>query len=130
MKWLPDNDRIILANLDKTVEIWHVSNQKPLFIRHFQGRNDGAQMVVLSPNGSQAASLLVDQIVEVWDMTSGSRICAYRGHHDQVNVIAWSPNGKYLASGSQDGTVHVWSAETGHYIFTYRGHAGSVHVIA
>jgi serine/threonine protein kinase/aspartate 1-decarboxylase len=130
MQWLPDNTRMIFVNLDKTVETWNVSSQRAVSRLHFQERNDEAQMVVLSPDGRYAASVMADQTVEVWNTASGNRICTYRGHQDQVNVVAWSPDAKHIASGSQDATIQVWNAKTGQQIFTYRGHTGSVHVVA
>jgi eukaryotic-like serine/threonine-protein kinase len=129
MKWLPDNTHMIFANLDKTVETWNVSSQKAVSRRHFHGRNDEVQMVVLSPDGRRAASVMVDQAVEVWDTASGDRICTYQGHQDQINAVAWSPDSRYIASGSQDATIQVWSAMTGQQVCSYRGHAGSVHVV-
>src|SRR5579883_1091859 len=96
MQWLPDNTRMIFVNLDKTVETWNVSSQRAVSRLHFQERNDEAQMVVLSPDGRYAASVMADQTVEVWNTASGNRICTYRGHQDQVNVVAWSPDAKHI----------------------------------
>jgi WD40 repeat protein len=129
MKWLPDNTHMTFVNLDKTVETWDISAQKPVFVRHFHGRNGEAQRAALSPDGRRAASLLADQTVEVWDIGSGDHICTYQGHQDQVNVIAWSPDSRHVASGSHT-AVHVWDAKTGKHVFTYTGHSSGINVLA
>jgi WD40 repeat protein len=66
--------------------------------------------VVWSPDGTLLASVggFLDNVMRVWDATTGRELRTLEGHVDFVNGAAWSPDGTRLASGSDDGTLRVW----------------------
>ncbi|NIM02449.1 MAG: protein kinase, partial [Acidobacteria bacterium] len=68
--------------------------------------------VVFSPDGSKLASTGDDQIVKVWDRTSGTHL-ELAGHEGIVRSLAFSPSGQRLASASGDGTVRLWDLGNG-----------------
>ncbi len=50
-----------------------------------------------------------DNLVHVWDSTSGKPIEVYSGHKAAIGSLATGPNG-LIVSGSQDQTAGVWNA--------------------
>jgi WD40 repeat protein len=68
------------------------------------------RLVAWSPDGQRIASGSLDNTVQVWNASDGSRVFTYKGHSDDVLSVAWSPDGQRIASGSSDKTVQVWQA--------------------
>ncbi len=72
--------------------------------------------VAFSPDGKMLATGMVDKtplgkrddIVWLWDTTTGEHIRTLTGHLDNITCVAFSPDGQLLASGSEDETVLLW----------------------
>ena len=76
--------------------------------------NESARLlaVVFSPNGELVATTYGENIIRLWDITTGEQQ-TFRGHTDVIDCIAFSSNGELLASGSRDKSVRVWDTATG-----------------
>jgi len=53
-------------------------------------------------NFFNANSILYIDAVQLWDMTAGKQLAAFRQHSGPVNTIQFHPNDLLLASGSSD----------------------------
>jgi WD40 repeat protein len=83
-----------------------------------------------SPDEKIFASISSDNIVQLWDISSGKEIKTLKGHRNSVNSITFSPNGKTLASASSDNTVKLWDINSGREITSFIGHKNSVNSIS
>ena len=66
-----------------------------------------------SPDGRHLAFGTESEGLQVWDPSTGRRICAINGHDGEVLAVAYSPDGRHLASGGKDRTVRIWDAAEG-----------------
>lgn len=63
--------------------------------------------------GRQAACASRDNVIRIYDLTSGLLQTSLTGHTDSVRAMIFLPNGKTLATASWDGTVRLWNLDTG-----------------
>lgn len=49
------------------------------------------------------------QTLEVWNITSGTRIAELTEHQTSITTVVFSPSGKHLVSGDTDGKLVVWN---------------------
>jgi uncharacterized protein (TIGR02145 family) len=94
------------------------SVQGPLVITH----TDIVDSVAWSPNGSQLATGARDNLMHVWDSTTGASIFDSTGHTADVVEVAWSPDGAKLATVSDDKSARVWDSATGAELLLLTGH--------
>ena len=73
-----------------------------------KGNNGTVQSVSFSPDGELLASGSSDGTVQLWRISDGTLLHAFRGHASQVNSVVFAPSGTMLASGSADTTVRLW----------------------
>jgi WD40 repeat protein/serine/threonine protein kinase len=89
------------------------------------------QCVAWSADGRRLASGGNNQVVKIWDASSGNLSLRLTGHTDFVQGVAWSSDGFYLASASADQKVFIWDAlQGGAPQFTLTGHADTVYAVA
>jgi WD40 repeat protein len=122
--WSPDGKRLASAGADKTVRIWDLTANAPIFT--YFGHSGAVLSVAWSPDGKRLASAGADKTVHIWDLHSKQAIFTYSGHSDTVNSVAWSQDKKRLASASADKTVQIWDLHSAQPLFIYRGHKNTV----
>ena len=115
------------------------------------GHTRSANAVVFSPDNRWLASGGKDNVIKIWDLTTGNILRTLYGHTANVNALAVSPDGKLLASGSgdindkrdlgtftqggvvggaEDTTVRIWNIQTGQQLQVLRGHELPVGAVA
>jgi protein HIRA/HIR1 len=67
--------------------------------------------IAWAPDDSMLASCSLDNLVIVWDPTTGQRVHTLKGHTSFVKGVAWDPIGKFLASQSDDKSCIVWRVD-------------------
>jgi WD40 repeat protein len=67
-----------------------------------------------------------DNIVQLWEATTGTSLQTLEGHFGPVASVAFSPDSKKVVSGSGDNTVRLWDAATGASLQTLEGYSGGV----
>jgi WD40 repeat protein/predicted Ser/Thr protein kinase len=88
----------------------HISDQAVMTL---YGHADRVYCVAISPDGKRIVSGSRDDIIKVWDATTGGELMILRGHEGSVMSVAFSPEGKRIASGSTDKTIRIWDVATG-----------------
>jgi WD40 repeat protein len=64
--------------------------------------------VAFSPDGRRALSGGFDQVMHLWDVQTGKRLCSFPGHTDLIYSVAFAPNGQTALSSSFDKTIRLW----------------------
>jgi hypothetical protein len=143
--WLrPEHER--LATL---LENWRTARQRwsrcPRWIRSlrppvfalcgaprpvFRGHEGWVNSVAFDPQGGRIVRGSDDEMVRVWDASSGRELACLRGHEDAVTSVAFDPQGGRIVSGSDDKTVRVWDASSGRELTCLRGHEDPVTSVA
>ncbi len=122
MAFSPDGQlHALLQDEDRNRSLWDIEADElictftvPVTKRYLWG-------VAFSPAGSVLATGMVDKtplgrrndIVWLWDTTTGEHIRTLTGHLNNITCMAFSPDGQLLASGSEDETVLLWDLKTG-----------------
>ena len=88
-----------------------------------QGHSRDVMSVSFSPDGTKVASGSDDNMVKLWDVTSGECLQTLEGHSSFVTSVSFSPDGTKVASGSGDETVKLWDVTSGECLQTLEGHS-------
>ncbi len=112
------------AGEDGRVLLWEVDEAHgQAKLRHaLQGHSKGINAIAFSPDGTLVASAGADDLVCVWQVTSGELRHCLRGHSDWVRSVAFSPDGHLLASCGVDRTIRLWDVQRGEQIQRLHGH--------
>jgi len=87
--------------------------------------------VTFSPDSKILASGSQDQMIRLWDPSTGQCLNILQAtHSERVVAVAFSPDGKILASGSPDRTLCLWDTSTGQCLKTLQGHTDQVWSVA
>ena len=126
----PDGRTIATGSWNGKIQVWHTvtgEELKAIPTKH----KGGVESLAYSPDGKMLASGggYRDNIVQLWDATTGEHKTILRGHTKTVSSIAYSPDGQTFVSGSTDGTVRFWNAITGEHKATVTAHTDIVSVM-
>ena len=102
----PDGTKLASVSDDKTARLWDVAQAKQIASLKEKGRI-WVQSVSFSPDGHTVACGSMGQI-DLWDVSTLSRITTIKGHQETVMSVVFDPNGNILASGALDGVVYLW----------------------
>ena len=126
-----DGKTAISASDDKTLRLWDLNFGKQ--IREFQGHTS-IRSLAISPNGKTALcghavskySFLGDEdnILQLWELTSGKLLQDYVGHEAEILAVAYSPDGKTALSASADHTLNLWDLYSGTVIKSFKNSGG------
>jgi WD40 repeat protein len=121
----PDSHRLAFGNYNE-IDIRDIEGRKRVLLLQ---ESSPVFCLAYSPEGKRLASGTGrhvkmprrDEVVKIWDASTGKAQLRLEGHTDSIGSVAFSPDGKLLASGSDDGTARLWNAETGKPLFTLKG---------
>jgi len=106
------------------------------------GHTQSVNAVAFSPDNRWLASGGRDNVIKIWDLSTGNVLRTLYGHSSNINALAVSGDGQLLASGSgnvkddrdfgifikggvvggEDNTVRIWNVQTGRELHVLRGH--------
>lgn len=126
----PDSRTIATGSWNSKVQVWHTITGEELIViptKHI----GGVKSLAYSPDGKTIVTCggYRDDIVQLWNATTGEHQTTLSGHTKTVSSIVYSPDGKTLASGSTDGTLRLWDATTGKHKTTFTAHTDIVSVV-
>jgi WD40 repeat protein len=132
--WSPDGRHLAIGGDDTNVTIYNTTDWKvwKVFTEHegsvlsLDWSRDGKYLASgsgldnIDPHNQQTP----ENMIKIWDMSSGRRIANLTGHKDSVMCVKWSPNGKTLASVSDnmDRSVKLWDTATWTNVRNMTGH--------
>ena len=103
LSFSPDGATLASGSSNR-VNLWDV--ERGATIRML--RQDWADGVDLSPDGTLFAAGYQDGRISLWEVTRGDPLATLEGHAHIVSRVVFSPDGRVLASSSQDGTILLW----------------------
>ena len=86
--------------------------------------------VAFSPDGKQLATAGFDNVVKIWDTTTGKELRTLTGHTGPVYCVVYSKDGSTIATSSQDKTIRLWKAADGMFLREIKGHTDIVDCVA
>ncbi|KAJ2987542.1 hypothetical protein NUW58_g4448 [Xylaria curta] len=89
--------------------LWDVATGQVMVLPHYNMSRTG---LAFSPDGTRLASVIYNQVVSLWNTTTGESEGFLKGHQDLIGALAFSPDGRKLASGSFDKTIRIWDVVT------------------
>jgi WD40 repeat protein len=126
----PDGRTIATGSWNSKIQVWHTvtgEELKAIPTKHI----GGVESLAYSSDGKTIATGggYRDDIVQLWDATTGEHKTRLTGHTKTVSSVVYSPDGKTIASGSTDGTVRFWDAITSEHKATFTAHTDIVSVV-
>ncbi|MAT69556.1 MAG: serine/threonine protein kinase [Planctomycetaceae bacterium] len=121
-KFAPDGQTVATAGYDGRVLLWSPSAVQSVDIerridglpdppapyRELAGHRGPVRTLAFSPDGAQLASGGQDNVIVLWNASTGVAEKRLRGHSSHVRSVAWSPDGQQLLSGGRAGQVKLW----------------------
>ena len=68
----------------------------------------GSDALVFSPDRTVLVRASSFGSIDLWDLTTGTKLSTLNGHTAAVNTLIFSPDGKTLVSAGGDGTILLW----------------------
>lgn len=84
--------------------------------------------LVFSPDGNFLITVDLNNVIKVWDVSSGDVIRSWR--QTGVWTVAISPDGTLIAGGGTDNKIYIWNFQSGEILQTLQGHTAAVSSIA
>jgi WD40 repeat protein len=102
LRFGPESGQVLSAGADGSIRAWSIAAGDTLAID-----GSGKGPVVLSPDGSRAASWDPEGLVLVRSISSGDTVAIFSA--GVVERMAFSPNGARIATVGRDATLRVWT---------------------
>ncbi len=107
------------------MQLWDVPTEK--CICTFRGRKEQKlSSLCLNADATKAVSGGMDNLIKLWDTTSGACVSTLHGHDEPVSKVSFNNDGSLVLSGSHDRTIKLWNSYTGQCVHTFTGHTGEV----
>ena len=89
------------------------------------GFSKAVNAVALSPDGRQAVSASQDNLLRLWDISTGLLLRTFDTQTGGTDSVAFSPDGRRILAGGNDARLRIWDVATGQGV-AIDGHAGEV----
>ncbi|MCP4698409.1 MAG: WD40 repeat domain-containing protein [Gammaproteobacteria bacterium] len=135
----PDGKTLASANWDYSVMLWEMPGGKTLHLikghkKRFwgllkgegSGHENSVHTVAFSPDGETLASGGFDNVIKLWEVSSGRLLNTLHWHSEWILCVTFSPDGRFLASSGHDKSVRLWDARTGKRLRLLKGHTKNV----
>jgi len=102
-----DQVQVVTTGQDKRVSFWDLREPQPLQVIPDAHAGEGT-CVCISPDGKLVASGGADQVVRLWEFSSGRLLTEVIGHSSSITSIQMSFDNQTIISSGADGTVVIW----------------------
>lgn len=107
------------------INLWDTRTWQPIRIMRsrpfeFDGHELGQKIWGIDISDSVLASAGDDEVVTLWDVTTGQMLASFQGHDWYLFDVKFSPNGTSVASAGADQTVRLWRVNTGEQLACLR----------
>ncbi len=106
------------------------SDGSRLGLSGFFGHQGEVTSVAFSPDGRTALSGSDDNMLKLWDVSTGKEIRSFVANQYGVHSVAFSPDGRTALSGGYDKMLKLWDVSTGREIRGFVGHQGQICSVA
>ncbi|HBE16066.1 MAG TPA: hypothetical protein DEG17_04015 [Cyanobacteria bacterium UBA11149] len=111
LTFTPDSKNLIATNTDGKIQIWRISDGKPLPTSQENYRGNATNTCIssrtcTSPNGKIIASINPDSSVKL--MNKNGTVLSILKQPQSITSISFTPDSQIIASGSKDKTVRLW----------------------
>ena len=125
--WI-DDTRALTCQEDHSLNVWFLDTGEVQHSLRGQAASIGEWTV--SPNGALAVSSeFQGSTLNIWDLTTGSKLLECVGHAHNISCVAFTPDGSRVVTGSEDSSLKVWDVATGRELITLTGHSQAVETI-
>ncbi|MCX4241079.1 nSTAND1 domain-containing NTPase [Paraliomyxa miuraensis] len=121
-----DGMHVATGDASGVVRLWETSDATEP--QDFVGTGE-VRGIAIDSSGEQIAVAL-DQVVQVWSITSGQKRSTLRGHLSIVSGLEFSPDDTVLATAGWDRTLRLWDARTWAERAILEGHADQIRDLA
>lgn len=110
ISWSPDGSQLASTGDDGRIYIWNGTTGE--IAMRPQGTDPRPKAgITWDPDGHMVAEFsFQDQIVRIWDSTSGTNLAMLQhdNNQGQITAIAWRPDGTQIAAADQSGFLYIW----------------------
>ncbi|KAF5125980.1 Vegetative incompatibility protein HET-E-1 [Metarhizium anisopliae] len=108
-----DSKGVVMVLRDATVHVWDAETDK--FEQVFAAKGEAKSIIALSPNNKTLAVSLLQNLIGIWDVSTGSGDSArvLKRHDEAFRDFTFASDSKTLGSVSTDGTICLWDIESG-----------------
>jgi WD40 repeat protein len=110
-----DGTRIITSASNGEIGVWSTWNGRPMTHMGTMKHDADVFMAMFSPDAHIIASVSLDNLLKIWDATSGMLLhsCV---HGNAVYTASFCETGQFVATACRDNTVQVWCTTSGRLV--------------
>lgn len=103
-----------------------ISMESGNHILTIKGHPLSTQSISFSPDGKKILTGGTDNVVRLWDITTGEQLGQSKEHSNMVRCVAYSPVGERALSGGDDRVILLWDLEKMQVIKRFTGHTSGI----
>lgn len=111
----PNNQVLVTANADRTLQIWSLPTGAQL--QSLVGTTGAVTALDISQDSRLLLSSSDDNRIRLWNIAEGKLMRTFK--QAAVTALAISSDSQTLVSGSREGMLYVWNAATGRLLKTF-----------
>jgi hypothetical protein len=106
----PDGTRLVTIGGNANCQVWYIATRDVISELNSHGANVLA--VDWSQDGRLIATCGANEVIQIWDATTGTELQTWAGFSGWVYCLAFRPDNQELACG-QGSLLHRWNLSTG-----------------